>query len=641
MGISGPRGSALVKRFLPGLAHRGPDAEGRWESPELTLGHRRLAIIGLDDGGRQPMTSASGRSVITFNGEIYNYLEIADRLESKGFAVDRRYDTAVLHAALEAWGTDILPDLNGMFAFAWYRPATKRLVLARDRWGKKPLFWGRVRLDDGSRALAFSSELSLFTELPGGPSEPDPLGVARYMVYDGMPGERTIYRGVQKLPAASWVELDSEGNRLGGSTYWQFDPDPAPIDAAAAEEKFISGLHDSLRLRLRSDVPVGLFLSGGLDSSILAAVWRTIRPEETIRTFTIGFHEPSYDERWSAELMVEAIDAEHHALVIGEKELERELDWVWNNMTEPFGDPSIVPMSLLCRFAREHVTVAIGGDGADELQAGYDPFRAWFPSRVMERILPRRFWYMVGSTIERISPNDPSNMSLRFKARHFSQGFLHPPQERIQGWMASFPVWMAAEALHPDLKCQIDPEEILSPTRDAFREATKTGEIHAQIATWIRTYLECSILTKVDRASMFHALEVRAPLLDMNLAEFLGNLPVHLIFRNGKGKALMRRVAENLLPPALLRKPKKGFGVPQATWLRTVLRERMEDALDQTRRGGWFRHDMIGDMWQDHLAGRADYRRALWNFLFSFPFQSAKLRSTRPAVQETPALQTR
>jgi asparagine synthase (glutamine-hydrolysing) len=641
MGISGPRGPALVKRFLPGLAHRGPDAEGLWESPELTLGHRRLAIIGLDDGGRQPMVSASSRSVITFNGEIYNYLEIADRLESQGFAVDRRYDTAVLLAALEAWGTDILPDLNGMFAFAWYRPAAKRLVIARDRWGKKPLFWGRVRLDDGSRVLAFSSELSLFTELPGGPPEPDPLGVARYMVYDGMPAERTIYRGVEKLPAASWIEMDPEGNRLRDGTYWRFEPDPSPMEPAIAEDQFIAELKESLQLRLRSDVPVGLFLSGGLDSSILAAVWRMIRPEETIRTFTIGFEEPSYDERWSAELMAEAIDAEHHELVIGEKELHRELDWVWDNMSEPFGDASIVPMSLLCRFAREHVTVAIGGDGADELQAGYDPFRAWFPSRMMERILPRKLWYMVGTAIERMSPNDPSNMSLRFKARHFSQGFLHPPQERIQGWMASFPVWMAANALHPDLKRQIDLDEILEPTRHAFLDSAPAGELHAQMATWIGTYLECSILTKVDRASMFHSLEVRAPLLDQNLAQFLGNLPENLIFRGGKGKALMRRVAEKLLPLALLRKPKKGFGVPQATWLRTVLRERMEDALDQTRRGGWFRHDVIDGMWQEHLAGRADYRRALWTYLFSFPFQSRRSTLSRAPVEVAQAVQVR
>ncbi len=637
MGIAGPRGPALVRQFLPTLAHRGPDSDGIWASPDLTLGHRRLAIIGLDEGGRQPMISPGGRSVITFNGEIYNYLEIADRLESQGHQVDRHYDTAVLLAALEAWGVDILPEFNGMFAFAWYRPAERKLVLARDRWGKKPLFWGRARLDDGARALAFSSELSLFTGLPGGPPEPDPLGIARYMVYDGMPDVRTVYRGIEKLAAASWIELDLEGNRLGGGTYWKFEPDPQPVDVEEAEDRFLSHLKDSLRLRLRSDVPVGLFLSGGLDSSLLAAVWRMVRPNDTIRTFTVGFHEPSYDERWSAELMADAIDAEHHTLVIGERELHRELDSVWNDLSEPFGDPSIIPMSLLCRFAREHVTVAIGGDGADELQAGYDPFRAWFPARVMERVLPRKFWYMLAATVERMAPKTPSNMSLRFKARHFSQGLLHPPQERIQGWMASFPTWLAVQALHPDLARQVDLEEILEPTRRAFRDAAAVGEVHAQIATWIATYLECSILTKVDRSSMFHALEVRAPLLDPNLAQFLGNLPANLIFRGGKGKYLMRRVAAKQLPLALLKKPKKGFGVPQATWLRTVLRERMENALETTRRGGWFRYDVIDDMWQDHLAGRADYRRALWNFLFSFPFQSVGRTSAGAASTEKPS----
>ena len=547
----------------------------------MALGHRRLAIIGLDDGGRQPMRSLSGRSVITFNGEIYNYLEIADRLEAAGHPVDRRYDTAVLLSALEAFGTSILPDLNGMFAFAWYRPAEQRLVLARDRWGKKPLFWGRVRLDDGSRVLAFSSEFSLFTCLPGGPPEPDPLGVARYLVYDGMPAERTVYRGVEKLPAATWLELDPDGNRQGGGAYWQFEPHPTPIDAAEAETQFIERLKQSFALRLRSDVPVGLFLSGGLDSSILAAIWRQIRPADTIRTFTIGFNEPSYDERWSAELMADAVDAEHHELVIGERELEAQLDAVWDNLSEPFGDPSIVPTSLLARFAREHVTVAIGGDGADELQAGYDPFRAWRPARIMERILPRKLWYAATKTLERLSPNDPSNMSLRFKARHFSQGLLHPPAERIQAWLASFPVWLAMQALHPDLAREVNEEEILEPTRSAFLQAGAQGEIHAQMDTWVKTYLECSILTKVDRASMMYALEVRAPFLDPRLADFLANLPAELIFRCGKGKHLMRRVAERLLPLALLRKPKKGFGVPQATWLKTVLRERMEDALEQ------------------------------------------------------------
>ncbi len=622
MGIGGPRGGELVRQFLPTLAHRGPDADGVWQSDELTLGHRRLAIIGRDEEGRQPRVSRSGQSLITFNGEIYNYLEIADRLKAVGRQVDRRYDTAVLLEALEHWGTDVLPELNGMFAFAWYRPAEKRLILARDRWGKKPLFWGRVRLDEGTRSLAFSSELSLFTSLPGGPPAPDPLGIARYLVYDGMPHTRTVYRDVEKLPAGSWIELDPEGNRLGGGQYWQFAPRPAEIAPADAESQFERLLDASIALRLRSDVPIGLFLSGGLDSSLLAAAWRKIRPLDTIRTFTIGFEEQSYDERWSAQLMAERIGAEHHVLVIGKTELERELDHVWQTLSEPFADPSIVPMSLLCRFAREHVTMALGGDGADELQAGYDPFRAWRPARVMEQLLPRRLWYAAGKAVEWLAPNSPSNMSLRFIARHFSQGLLHPPDERIQGWMSSFPLWLATSALDPDLAREIDAEEVLEPTRQAFDSAGEIGEVHAQIQTWVRTYMECSILTKVDRASMAHGLEVRAPYLDPRLAKFLGDLPTELIFHGGKGKVLMRKLAEKMLPAELLQKKKKGFGVPQAAWLRTILRERMEASLEETRRGGWFRYDVINRMWQDHLSGRADYRRALWNFLFSFPFQT-------------------
>jgi asparagine synthase (glutamine-hydrolysing) len=623
IGISGPRGPELVGRLVGMLAHRGPDAEGRWDSPELTLGHRRLAIIGLDAGGRQPMVSRSRRSVITFNGEIYNYLEIADRLEAAGHPVDRRYDTAVLLEALETWGTEALSQINGMFAFAWYRPEERRLLLARDRWGKKPLFWGRVRLDDGSWALALASELKVFGRLPGGPPAANPLGVARYLVYDGMPDEETVYQGVHKLPAGCWLELDPDGNRLQGGQYWEFEPRPAPIGKEEAAERFLGDLRRAFELRLRSDVPVGLFLSGGLDSSMLAAIWRQLRPDDTIRTFTVGFEEPSYDERWSAELMANAVGAEHHVAVIKEGELERELDYVWTTLSEPFADPSIIPTSYLCRFARQHVTVALGGDGADELQAGYDPFRAWQPARIMESVLPRRFWYAAVKSIEYLAPKSPSNMSLRFKARHFSQGLLHAPAERIQGWMASFAVPSALKAMHPDLARQVDPDAILEPTRRSFLRAGSLDDVHVQMQTWVKTYLECCILTKVDRASMMHSLEVRAPFLDPQLAQTLANLPAELIFRRGKGKQLFRKVGRKLLPPQILNKPKKGFGVPQATWLRTILADRMEAALDQNRKAGWYRDEVVRKMWQAHRTGRADYRRSLWNFLFSFPFQAA------------------
>ncbi|MCP4662994.1 MAG: hypothetical protein GY856_46985, partial [bacterium] len=500
-------------------------------------------------------------------------------------------------------------------------PAGRRLLLARDRWGKKPLFWGRVRLDDGSRVLVFSSELRTFTRIPGGPPPTDPLGVVRYLVYDGMPDSRTVYRGVSKVPAATWLELDAGGSPIRSSRYWEFQPDPAPVEPRIAEERFLEELAGSLELRLRSDVPVGLFLSGGIDSSTLAAMWRRIRPGEVIRTFTVGFEQPSYDERASARLVAEAVGAEHHEIVATGEDLERELDWVWDHLSEPFGDPSIVPTSLVCRFARQVVKVAMGGDGADELQAGYDPFRAWSATRWLERLVPRGICYRGLKVLERTLPPDPSNMSLRFKARHFAQGFLHPAEERIQGWMASFPLVSALRVLKPELASQVDPEEVLEPTRRAFLAARGQGELYAQIRTWVETYLECSILAKVDRASMMHSLEVRAPLLDPTLADTLARLPPELVFRRGKGKILMRRAGAAILPQEVLRKPKKGLGVPQATWLRTILRERLEDSLEKTRSGGWFDYETMKAMWLAHLEGRTDYRKSLWNFIFSFPFQ--------------------
>ncbi len=621
IGIAGPDGRDLVERLVGDLARRGPDDQGIWTSPELTLGHRRLTIIGLDRDGRQPMKSRSGESLIVFNGEIYNYLEIADELERQERPCDRRFDTAVLLEALELWGAEALAKLNGMFAFAWYRPREKRLLLARDRWGKKPLFWGSWTGAGGRPALAFSSDLRTFARLPGGPPPPDALGVARYLVYDGMPGERTVYRTVSKVAPASWVELDPEARVLDRGTYWRFAPGTGPVDPGVAAERATECLGDALELRLRSDVPVGLFLSGGMDSSILAALWRRRRPEETIRTFTVGFEDASYDERSSARAMADAIGSEHHEIVVSGDQLEAGLEAVLDDLPEPFADPSIIPTSILSRFARQHVTVAIGGDGGDELQAGYDPFRAWTTARWLTALLPGALWDRLLAAGERWAPASAANMSLKFKLHHFRQGLTHPRDERVQGWMASFPARRALSVLKPELAAQVDAEEILEPTRRAFREALSAGDLHAQIHAWIATYLECCILTKVDRASMMHSLEVRAPFLDPGAAEALTSLPPSLIFSRGRGKLLLREVARDLLPEALLEKPKKGLGVPLTTWFGTVLRDRLEEALDASRSGGWFRHDAMRSLAADHFAGRYDYRKALWNFIAAAPFQ--------------------
>ncbi|QQR73853.1 MAG: asparagine synthase (glutamine-hydrolyzing) [Holophagales bacterium] len=622
LGVSGPRGRELVGLLLPRLAHRGPDGAGVWSDRSLALGHRRLAIIGVDAGGAQPMEHAATGSQVVFNGEIFNYLEIADELEREGHPVARRYDTAVLLAALEAWGVDCLARLNGMFAFAWYRPREQRVLLVRDRWGKKPLFWGRIRLDDGSRVLAFSSELRPLAELPGGPPPPCALGVARYLVYDGMPGSATVYSGIEKLPPGEWLELDPDGSAPKRGRYFRFEPAPRRWHVGEAEDALLAGLEQSVRLRLRSDVPVGLFLSGGLDSSLLAAVWRRVEPRGQLRTFTVGFDDSTFDERESARLVARWFGAEHHEVIATGRELERELETVWRGLSEPFGDPSIIPTSLVCRFAREHVTVALGGDGGDELQGGYDPFRAWRLSRLIDHLHARRPAAAAARLLERLLPANPGNMSVRFKVRHFGQGFLHGPSERIPGWMASFSLGSALSVMRPELAAQVSLEEVLQPSRDAFNGSLHHGELAGQVATWVQTYLESSILTKVDRASMLHSLEVRAPFLDPDLAGFLSSLPAELIFRQGRGKVLMRQLAKRMLPAEVLAKPKKGLGVPQTDWLRTVLRERLEDSLQGSRHDEWYQSDEIAAMWRDHLSGRRDHRKAIWNFLFSWPFRT-------------------
>jgi asparagine synthase (glutamine-hydrolysing) len=301
LGVGGPRGAEWVERLLGGLAHRGPDDEGRWSSPELSLGHRRLAIIGLDAGGRQPMTSRSGESVIAFNGEIYNYLELADRLEAAGRAPDRRYDTAVLVEALELWGREVLPQLNGMFAFAWYRPAARRLLLARDRFGKKPLFWGTPRGETGA-ACSCSRRAAQLHARPGRPPPPDPLGVARYLVYDGCRHQSTVYRDLSQVPAPSWVDSIPTARRGPGG--WRYAPRPNRSTPTCARYGR-SGALAALRLRATCRSACSCRANRQL------AARRSLAPDparRAIRTFTVGF-EDGYDERGAPACRADRIRA--------------------------------------------------------------------------------------------------------------------------------------------------------------------------------------------------------------------------------------------------------------------------------------------------------------------------------------------
>jgi asparagine synthase (glutamine-hydrolysing) len=435
-----------------------------------------------------------------------------------------------------------------------------------------------------------------------------------------MPDRRTIYRGVEKVPAASWVDVGGDGTVARGR-YWSYRRRPVKISADEALEELDRRLADAVALRLRSDVPVGLFLSGGIDSSLLATTWRRIRPAGTIRTFTVGLEDESYDESGPARSMAEHIDAEHIEVRLSEADLTAEIDRVWEHLSEPFSDPSLIPTARLCRIAAEHVTVALGGEGGDELAAGYDPFRAWGPALAAERLLGRRRTGRLLDWFERRLPVSDRNLSLRFKVHHFSQGMARPRPERVSGWMASFVPEQALAAMHPDLAREVDVDEVFEPSRAAYRRVRHAGDLAAQMAVWIETYLEACILTKIDRASMMSSLEVRAPLLDPNVADLLARLPDQLLFRRNRGKVILRELARRRVPAHIARRPKKGFGVPQSRWLRTVLRERVESCLERARHGGWFRADVIESMWREHLAGSGEHRRALWTFLFSFPFQ--------------------
>lgn len=587
------------------MSHRGPDGEGFDvdHGSGVHLGHRRLAILDIV-GGAQPMWNEDESVGVVYNGEIYNHAELRDDLVARGHRFRSHHsDTEVLVHGYEEWGPGLLPRLNGMFAFAVFDRAARKLFLARDRFGEKPLFYSHQ-----AGLFIFASDLCALCRHRGLKRQLLPAAIQKFLAHGFLPGEHTLLEGVFKLPGGCHVTYDIASGSLRVGRYWRFSLEPdhsldASKEATLAEE-LRALLFQAVRRRLIADVPVGLFLSGGIDSSAVLAGAVSALPSERIRTFTIGFGEPSFDESEYAEVVAKAFGTQHAVDRIDLDMAREEIPAILAAVDEPIGDPSILPTSLLSRFTRREVTVALSGDGGDELFAGYDPFAALFPARVYQALVPRTLHPALRWLAGRFSISE-QNMSLDFKIRRSLMGLSYPPPMWNPAWLS--PV---EPAMMPEL-CEepLNAEELYSEAVSAWSHSRGLDMIDRTLEFYTNFYLPDNILTKVDRASMMSSLESRAIFLDNDLVAFCQRLPNRFKYRSGERKYLLKRALVGVLPRGILQRPKKGFGVPLAKWLRSVPAEPPMDPLPGIRM------DVVRRAWQQHRQGSADHRLFLWSWL--------------------------
>ena len=598
----------LLRSMCDRMTHRGPDSEGYLIDDGVALGMRRLAIIDLLTG-EQPVFNEDRTVAVILNGEIYNYRELRDDLEARGHTFRSASDTEVLPHLYEEYGRDMVQHLNGMFAFALWDDERRRLFIARDRFGEKPLYWGVF-----DRMLLFASEPKVLLAHPAVRPDLNLNALRQYLSFDYVPAPLSIYEGINKLPAAHHLTL--EGGRVEVKCYWQLsyklrEPVPTVTEAASQLRDL---LQDSVRMRLVSDVPLGVLLSGGIDSSMVTAL--AVRASaETVKTFSIAFAESSFDESQYARRVAQYLGTDHHEERFSATLAANLVGEIGAWMDEPMSDPSLVPTYLLSRFTRKHVTVALGGDGGDEIFAGYPMYFGHRMARAYEMI-PRRLRSGLVEPLVNALPVKTKNLSFDYRARRFVAASHYDEVARHHVWFGSFSPHEQDLLLTDDVK-QASDGDIYRDARRMFAECDSTDLTECMQSLDTQLYLAEDILTKVDRASMAVSLEVRAPYLDPRVAEFAASLPSRYKLHGYTSKYILKRAAKDLVPSFVWRRGKKGFGVPFAKWLKAELRPLARDLLspERLRRGGLFNPEYVAKLQDEHERGLANHRKLLWTLL--------------------------
>jgi asparagine synthase (glutamine-hydrolysing) len=607
-----PVSRELVEAMNARLLHRGPDEDGLWFGDNVGLGMRRLSIIDLS-GGRQPFFNETGDVATIYNGEIYNFPQVRHALMARGHVLRSHCDTEVIPHLYEEHGIDLPNLLTGMFAIAVWDRQRRALFLARDRLGVKPLYYAQL----GQR-FYFASELKAF-EPCGILGSLSADAILAYTTYGYVPGPLTIYEGIYKLRPGHRLELVD--GRAAVTRYWHMEYRPK---AEASEPDLIEELDHLLRSAVRSelisDVPLGAFLSGGVDSSTVVAMMAAVS-NAPVHTFSIGFDEASHDESRFAEAVARHFGTRHTTLTV-RPGVWSQVDEIIRQFDEPFADASAIPTYCLSKLTRNYVTVALSGDGGDELFAGYDRYRDYFRKRVLYRI-PGPLRRGAAGTLSNILP-------WGFRGKRFLRSLtLHPFDDYVWG---DGELWHG-DLLQPEFLASLPDADPAGPARRVF-SADLPSELDALCLHDIDLYLPDDILTKVDRMSMAVSLEVRVPLLDHRVAEFAGTLPPSMRLRGRTGKYLLKKLLERYLPPEMVHRPKQGFGVPLGRWFRQELREELLDTLtpDRVRCVGVFRPSAVEFLVRQHLSRQRDQSTLLWRLFVFHLWDRLRLPRSNPAT---------
>lgn len=607
---------ATLERMTWAIRHRGPDDSahefgGGWKSSDdslmsVALGFRRLSIIDLE-GAKQPLKNEDKSLWLIFNGEIYNFVELRKEMLARGHRFSSDGDGEVVLHLFEEYGTGCFTFLNGMFAIALWDSRNNRLILARDRLGKKPLYFCQ-QYD----RLLFASELKCFFEVPGFGPDIDPEAIDDYLTYQYVPHPKTIWKGIQKLMPGHFVEFKDRKLKVG--RYWEYDPRPVkPLSKSDAISRLRELLEDSVALRLRSDVPLGAFLSGGVDSSLIVAIaqGKLARP---IRTFSIGFSDHDFDETHYAALVAKHLGTEHTRFEVSPKcvDVVEKLAWHYD---EPFGDSSAVPTWYLSQLTKGSVTVALSGDGGDELFAGYDRYRALSFSQALSNCCPLHL--VPGVKLLQKLPDSSHRRSVVRRLKRFLEASGQPPASKYMNWLQVFSQKLKTDLYSTDFNNQLVAHDSSAFIREAWDRADTRGLVTQASFADLVTYLPCDLMTKVDIASMAHGLEVRCPMLDYRLVEFAMSLPSALKLRNFRGKAILKDAFGKCLPPIIWRRPKMGFGVPIARWFRGELRPMIYELLlaPDTRVNSFFNTSALQRLVVEHDSGKQNHGYRLWSLL--------------------------
>ncbi len=598
------------------LEHRGPDSHGKFELPHLALAIRRLSIIDLKTGD-QPLSNETGDVTLVFNGEIYNYRELREGLLRRGHRFKTGSDGEVIVHLYEERGTDCVGELNGMFALALWDDGAKRLMLARDRAGEKPLFYWR-----GNGTLVFASEIKALFEYPGISRALDPEAITQYFFYGYFPSPLSAYSEIKKLPAAHRMVVERGDVRV--DAFWRLRdylrPRSSPAVHKRQEQTLALELRDRIRdaaiSRLVSDVPLGVFLSGGVDSSTLVAAMSELTPGN-VNTFSVAFPQKDFNEEPYADFVARRFRTQHHVIRADFSSMEEALRTLADQLDEPLADPAVIPTFMLSRFARQHIKVALSGEGSDELFGGYPTYLG---ARLADTYLrlPRFLRRQVFDRLKHLLPVSSTAVPKGLFLRRFLTHVDRDPAERHQSWFGMFSPAELDQLFSRMWRGPSPPSTaIFSPLARVLEGAEFEENLAEMLYLDFRLYLEDNLLVKIDRASMACSLELRTPFLDHRLVEFATGLPAALRVRRFQLKYILKKAVENWLPRNIVYRQKRGFSVPISAWLREGLRPLLEETLGENKlqRQGLFNAAFVRRLLEQHWSRQADHRKTLWTLL--------------------------